>query len=466
MPCEKGKHLNISRTVWEPFELVHNIFVSQKMRILECTRCGHIRRLSINERRRYGNTHPPISLNEALEGEDFTLTRSLLHSLATSTTRKKWNSWKSKWVETTDYSLFDDCIERLFRWGLVIKQEKKLSFGIQSWELTYIFANRFLESEIMRLLEIEPPSTLSEDTLSDITNRNLNPTSTKGNQIKELVLKLQSEKQTPSTLRLLKTLLGLFEMVEEQKTMSWKSFSQLYFGSTKALQEHDKVRLRKLLGSKLSEYGIRSSSSRVFISGDFSWEIQGYTNHGLGFLGSLSLPRTMISHMQMMSWKSPHLLIIENKDLFESLVDSQTLNPQKWAILFGKGFLSTEEMSIICHASRFSLNSITIWPDLDPFGLSIALNLKRKLIDANISIPVFLFGFTIDWINQIKVKAPLTTTDLEEITRLGNYSLPTSCLQVLEWMRTYNQKHEQEIAFELLNPSTLEMDLFQDRVEL
>lgn len=467
MFCEKGKHVYISTTLWGPFELVHNIYVSQKTRVQECTHCGHQRSLPITECKRYGSSLLPFSLDGALEGEVLSLTRSLLLDLVTSATRKKWDTWKRKWVETNDYSLFDECVERLFHWGLVIKQEKKTPDRIHSWETKYISSNMvFLESDIARLLGLEIASALPDTALSDIGYDNLNPTTAKGRQIKELIDKLRNEKSTPTTLRVLQALQGIFNLVEEQRSMSWKIFSQTYFGSTKALGDFDKVRLRNLLGSKLSDFGIRSSSSRVLISGDFSWEIHGYLNHGLGFLGSLSLPRNMIHRMTVVSWKSPHLLIIENKDLFESLVDSQRLDPRKWAILFGKGFLSSEEIELIGHASKYSLKSITIWPDLDPFGLSIALNLKERLIDSHIPMPLFIFGFSIDWANRFKVKLPLTPKDLDEIERLKKNPLPPNCLQVIEWMLDSNQKSEQEMAFELIELDSLEDALLQEVIKL
>ncbi len=468
MLCERGKHNYKTTTVWEPIKLEDQFYVQHKIRIQECKYCGLKRTATLPERIRYGASKMPQSLGSAKEGEMLELTRSLLLDVFKSKTHKRWEAWKSKWLLEYDYQLFNEAVDSLFSWGLLVKQEKKLQNRIQTWEPTYVFAN--LESfhlDIARLLHVEPYSNNDEMELLLINCKKLKPISTQTQQIKSVMYEqLNRNKSHPRSLRMIQILSALYDLTEKKKTMSWKMFSQRYFKSTKALQENDKQRLQKLLGKKLSEFGIFSNKTRIWFSGDFAWELNGYINYGLGFLGSLSLPRNMTNKMNIVYWNSPYLLIIENKDLFDTLIDSQWLNTQKWAVLYGKGFVSSEEIELISRASIHNLKTITIWPDFDPFGLSIAMNLKKKLTEKDVNIPVHLFGFSQDWGEHLPVKSNLSHEDLEEIQRLMNSPLPSPCLQALQWMKNTKQKAEQELYFDLLDEFNVDTLLSQEIIQL
>ncbi|KZS44932.1 hypothetical protein AK95_03270 [Paenibacillus sp. LC231] len=466
MTCGTTKHSFKTITMWTPVEFENENYTSRKIKVSTCRHCGFTRQTPISERIRYGAGEPPYDLDNVLEGEMLELTRSLLLDLIKSKTRKRWENWKAHWLTHVEYQLFDESVMRLFNWGLLVMHEKKLHNRIQTWDPKFVSANLgMFESDIARLMEMNFDTNTAELDSLTMAFQDLKPLTENEHLIKK-VIQFVKIKRDSSTIHMIRLLFALFDHNQKQKTMSWKMFSQQYFYSTKALSEGDKHRLRKLLGKKLSDFGIHSNKSRIWITGPFSWELNGYTNYGLAFHGSLSLTRSMIHKMRIISWDSPHLLIIENKDLFDSLVDSQWLDPCKWSLLYSKGFISSEEIELISYASTFNLVSITIWPDFDPFGLSIAINIKEKLMGKALNIPVKIFGFTKEWGERFPGTSPLTKSDLNEIYRLMTYPIPHACIEALHLMKSTNRKGEQELCFDFFTESDFERHLSQDVVQL
>lgn len=462
MACETG-HRFKTRTTWSPYQNLHGIFVSEKITTRSCENCGLQYVKVVIERKRYGSTAMPFSLESALEGEVLKLAQSILLDLAKTNSHRKWISWIRKWQEW-DYSQFDECIEVLFKWGLIVKHEKKDSSRVNAWDLYSVFANlEVFNHEIRRLLhipEIQPPFNQQND------YNELQPFTEKGRHIKSVILQLLGDHKSAQGNKGIAMLKGIYDLVEDHRSMSWKMFSQSFFSSTKALTKYDRTRLRQLLGTKLNQFGIYPGNSRVHLKADFSWEFQGYINHGLGFFGGLSLPRSMIHKMNILTWESPNLLVVENKELYDLLTENPLLNHRELSVLFGSGFVSSEELMIIMNAEKYKLERIFVWPDLDPFGLAIAVDFENKLTELGMSIPILIFGFNTNWASQFEVSRPLSAQDQREIVRLQKLSLTNSLQDTLLWMLVHNKKFEQEIAFEMLGLKNLVTVLVESSVPL
>ncbi|MFK5710530.1 hypothetical protein ACI6BU_21400 [Lysinibacillus boronitolerans] len=405
---------------------------------------------------------------------------NLLSVLIKGNNNKRWFLLRKKLLQSYPFVLLDSTIEKLHLYGILIFKEEKVTLA---WKIKQIKYHEKYVDEIYKFvgkatldipiwmsnpfLSLPPPKTLHGEKLYKllleqkkllIQNSEAIIIDTLGNQI-------VSSSTRKGYYKFIKILYGLYENAEQQRKEYWKIFSQRVFGDTKVIQLNDKKRIQQFFGTELEEFGIISERSEVVLSGEFTWEYEGYSASSLAFKDYIAFPRDMIKVMKLISWMPSSMLIIENSDLYFSITKSKLLLNKKWSILLGSGFVSSQEMSLVYQACDLGLKEIFIWPDLDPYGLQIAQDICRKLKGQKVSI--YLFGFTEEFFEQVGIYKPLESYDIDAINKLLNQGgLQDKISKVLKKMKEEDKKAEQEILFSKLEKKDLYQCLLTESISL
>lgn len=459
------------KTEWSTFERKDDCNERIKKRWTECRICKKKNSLIPFERETYGSKLFHGQITEILGEEQQELAFILLSEMFKGKNNKQWPPLKKKLLTKFLFEVLDSTIVILHDHGILKFRWERVKLDEVIKQIIY---NTAFEKDICTFLGIQ-----DEQLPEWITNPFpplTNPTTAKSRLIWRFLLKQQTmfEKTQQGTIlsplteeiivtstssakgyfKLIRIVYGIYENVEQNRKEYWKTFSQRILGDTKVIKKVDKQRLEQLFGKALEEFGILSERTEVLLSGDFSWSYNGHINTSLAFKDYLSFPRDMIHEMDITSWNSSSLLIIENPALFFSVVKSHLLDTQEWSVLLGSGFISSQEIDIIIQAANKQLKKVYIWPDLDPYGYQITHDIYSKIKAQNIS--VYLFGYSIEWFKRVDVYKPLAPYDVQVIAQLlKDEMLHEEVRNVLIEMNNSNKKAEQEILFSHLEKEVL-----------
>ena len=265
-----------------------------------------------------------------------------------------------------------------------------------------------------------------------------------------------------SYLKIIRGLHGLYQLTISERHLFLKEFSQEFFSDTKLFSKSDRDKLDRIVGG-IEKFGLLQSRNEVLISGTFSWEWDGEIGNSMAFKNYLALPRDMVSEIKLTKWQGKRLLIIENQDLFISVAKGNVLNKNEWIILFGSGYLSTEEYTVVGELISLGLQQIYFWCDLDPYGYFIADNFIKN---TNTNIPIYLFGFNSNWFSKLPVYKELLQTDKSEIDKLLKEDIPFQIKEVLFMMKETGFKGEQEYFINFLDRKTFEETILAESIKL
>lgn len=469
------KHKFTQIQEWEPFKQLNSKYISYRIRWNICINCNKKNKLKSNERDIYEDRQFKGNISDIINSSSQELAKLILRDLYKNNNNKNWNRWKTNLLKFNDFQSIMDIITSLNEYGILIKRETRdKNRQSERWKITKIYYNQNLLEDIKTFIEIHDTKK-SKWMNHPFTLFPKEPNMKNSKEIKTILLEqkkqyestgkaiilglhgvevISSTKSRKGYIKLIRILYGLFEIIENKNKMYWKTFSQYVFQDTKEVSSSDKKRVKWLFGEDLSEYGIIPERDEIIVRGDFDWRYNEFEGRSRAYKDYLPLPRDMISNMKITSWKNASLLIIENHDLFFSVLKRNDLNYSQWAILYGGGYISSEEINFIEKACKYNLEKIYVWPDLDPYGYLIAYDIARKVKD--FGIDVYLFAFNKYWFEKSNAYKSLELIDLKVIDNLLNsYELPKDVQEVLLEMKKRNKKSEQEILIERLENKML-----------
>ncbi|MFC7394611.1 hypothetical protein ACFQRG_16935 [Scopulibacillus cellulosilyticus] len=472
-------HSYRQKTEWSAFDIMGNYFVSTRKRWSECRICGKQNVLSPKERETYGILEFSGNIKDLLNEEEQLVAVYLLSELLKGNNNKRWEPLKKKLLQNYPYDIVDSAMETLHEHSLIIYKEEKVSLG---WKIKQIKYNEKYLHDIRELVGWTPPD-IPIWMSSPFPSLPL-PKTTNGKKLHKLLIEqkqlffqsnqakivdvvgnviVSSSSSVKGYFKFIRILYALYENAEQHRKEYWKTFSQRVFGDTKSIQSNDKKRIQQYFGESLEEYGIIEERSEVVLSGEFTWVYEGHIGTSLAFKDYTAFPRDMINMIKVTSWVPPSMLIIENSALYFSIAKSKLLHKREWSIILGNGFISLQEMSIVYQACKLGLKEVFIWPDLDPYGLQIAQDICRKLNGQDVS--VYLFGYTVEWFEQVGVYKPLESYDIDKIGNLLSQGfLHEKISTVLKRMREEGKKAEQEILFPQLSKSDFNQRLIRESI--
>lgn len=463
-PFNSCNHSFFQRNEWLEYEKTGDFFVSTRRRWSECRKCHKQNVLIPKERQTYGIRVFHSNIKDLLNEDELPVAVNLLSELIKGNNNKRWVLLRKKLLQSYPFVLLDSTMEKLHLNGILIFKEEKVTLA---WKIKQIKYHEKYVDDIYKFigkttldipiwmsnpfLSLSPPKTLHGEKLYKILleQKKFLTQDSEAIIIDELGNQIVSSSARKGYYKFIKILYGLYENAEQHRKEYWKIFSQRVFGDTKVIQLNDKKRIQQLFGTKLEEFGIISERSEVVLSGECTWKYEGHSASSLAFKDYIAFPRDMINEMKLISWMSSSMLIIENPDLYFSIIKSKLLLNKKWSILLGSGFVSSQEVSLVYQACDLGLKEIFIWPDLDPYGLLIAQDICRKLKGQEVSI--YLFGFTEEFFEQVGIYKPLEPYDIDAINKLLNQGgLQDKISKVLKKMKAEGKKAEQEILFSKL----------------
>ncbi|KIV58378.1 hypothetical protein AM501_28585 [Aneurinibacillus migulanus] len=486
MLSNKCQHNYRLRQKWEPFKKTGSHCQRYKIRWSECIFCCKRNFLQSHEREIYGTKGFYGKITDVIENYYQEHAKVLLTGLYKGNNNKHWNNWKNSLLKLYDYQTIMDTISQLHAYGILIKREEKDKDRATYWRITKVYYNEAFLEDIKLFIGIsknEEPHWIKRPFLDFSTK----PSTKLGREIQIILLEqkrqyeltgkasiigvhdvevVSSSKSKKGYLKLIKILYGLYENVEHSYKMHWKRFSQRVFGDTKAISTNDKKRVELLLGKDLSSYGIIPERDEVIVSGDFTWNWHGFQGTSRAIMNYIPFPRDMIHEMNITSWRTPFLLIIENQDLFFSVVKQNLLDRTQWSILLGRGYITSKELYFIIQACKLCLKKVYVWPDIDPYGYQIAVDIARKVKNYNVSVN--LFGYNKEWFRKSNVYKSLEPLDEKIIGDLleKNDDLPKEVRDVLITMKKNNKKVEQEILIERLESKVLSDWIVKDSTKI
>jgi DNA topoisomerase VI subunit A len=480
------KHKFTQVQEWEPFRKFNSQYISYRIRWNVCINCNKKNKLKSNERELYGDRRLKGNISDVINISSQELAKLILRNLYKNNNNKRWSNWRTNLLKFNDFQSIIDTITLLNEYGILIKREARdKNRQSERWKTTKIYYNDDFLEDIKTFIGIQDTDN------SDWMNRPFasflkEPKMKKSKEIKIILQQqkkqyesegkaailglhgvevISSTKSRRGYMKLIRILYGLFEIIENKNEMHWKTFSQYIFKDTKEISSSDKKRVKLLFGEDLSEYGIIPKRDEIIVRGDFDWIYNECQGKSRAFKDYLPLPRDMISNMKITSWKNTFLLIIENHDLYFSVLKRKDLNYSQWAVLYGGGYISSEKVKFIRKACKYNLKKIYIWPDLDPYGYLIALDIAKKV--KSYDIDVYLFGFNKHWFEKSDVYKSLELIDLKVIDNLLNTNkLSKDVREVLLEMKKRNKKSEQEILIERLENKMLSDYIKNESVSL
>ncbi|PLR76548.1 hypothetical protein CU633_15265 [Bacillus sp. V3-13] len=464
------RHIYKYKNNWGPFEKVDSQFIRLKSEWRECTLCKKKGRIIYRERERYGNKNFLGRIEDFLPEEYREAAIILLNELYKKNNKKIWSRWKKNLFAAFSYETIIETLEALNSYGVVILRERNDKTRISHWDKTHIYYNDKYITDIRYFLGIPVESV--QNWLNNPFPLLMNePTTDNSEKIKTIIMGQKEQYELTGKgvvlgpdeqvvvssslsfkgyMKFIRILYGLYENIENNYNVYWKPFSQRIFGNTKEINKADKKRVELIFGKDLSSVGILPERHEVLVSGDLTWELQGAAGTSQAFMDYVPFPAEMIHKMKITSWNTSCLLIVENQDLFLSIVKGKLLDKSKWAILLGRGFLSSGEIHLVIQACIHKTRGIYVWPDLDPYGYQIAEDITRKIKKYN--VPVYLFGYNKDWFMKSGIYKPLEKADEKAIDNILVYSnLHKDVVEVLSYMKDNGAKAEQEILIDYLD---------------
>ncbi|MFA9459005.1 hypothetical protein ACERJO_19955 [Halalkalibacter sp. AB-rgal2] len=464
-PFNSCDHSYKQKTEWSAFEIKGDYFLSTRKRWSVCIMCRKQNLLSPKERETYGIQEYRCHIKELLSKEEQPVAFELLSELLRGKNNKRWDPLKRNLLQEYPFDIVDDAIRKLHGHGILIYKEEKVPLG---WKIKQVKYNEKYLHDIRHFIGWNP-SEIPIWISCPFPSLYL-PKTDHGEKLYKLLLEQKhlffqngkaeivdatgnvvvSSSSVKGYFKFIRILYGLYENTEQQRKEYWKTFSQKIFGDTKTIQVNDKKRIQQYFGDSLEDYGIIDNRAEVVLSGEFTWIYEGHSGTSLAFKDYTAFPREMISELKITNWIPHSILIIENPDLYFSIVKSKLLSNKEWSVILGSGFISSQEISIVNQACELGLKEVFIWPDLDPYGLQIALDICRKLKGQDIS--VYLFGYSTEWFERVGIYKPLESFDHDQINKmLGQYFLHDKISMVLKKMSEDGKKAEQEILFSHLS---------------
>lgn len=486
MQFKQCKHDYKLRQEWEPFRETGSHSQRYKVRWNECIFCCKKNFLQPYERETYGTKSFHGKITDSIESAYKEYAKALLIELYKRNNNKHWKKWKNNLLKLYNYQIIMDTISQLNAYGILIKREKKDRDRATYWEITKVYYNEIFLEDIKSFIGISEneESYWIKRPFPDFRTR---PSTKLGSSIQTILLEqkrqyeltgkasiigshdveiVSSSKSKKGYLKLIKILYGLYENIEFNHQMHWKRFSQRVFGDTKEISANDKKRVELLLGKDLSSYGIIPERDEVVVSGDFAWTWNGFQGTSRALMNYVLFPRDMIREINITSWKAPFLLIIENQDLFFSVVKQNFLDRTQWSILLGRGYIASEELYFVTQACKQCLKKLYIWPDIDPYGYQIAVDIAKKVKDYDVAVK--LFGYNKYWFQKSNIYKSLEPLDKKVIEDLlkKNEGLPKEVRDILIMMKNSNKKVEQEILIERLGDKPLSDWIMNDSTKI
>jgi len=469
--CTHPAHSWQSAVEWGTFQRQGELFRREKRRTVRCLHCRQIKRSKITEWESYGSQNFHGSLADSLPELLLPAARQLLRELHQAGNNKRWVRWKLK--SQACHPHFMDAVDELYRRGVMIKREAKdptRTVATRLLQVTYHPGHLPAIEQLLGVQHTVVPEWLAE--VKPLPPTAASPLTGQGRRILALLQQQQAllDHGGPADLtdaagvvvttssykktyaKMIRALQGLYQLAEEQRTESWKTFSQLLFHHTKELNAADRRKLERILGQDLTAFGIAPTSDTVLLTAACRWAFDGGEADSRALGAYLSLSHPVIQHMELLAWTAPKLLLIENKDLFQNVVQRRALHPQEWAVMFGGGYVSSAEIELLGKAEAQGLQQLYIWPDLDPYGYQIALNVKERLARRGSGLRLYVFGFHREWLAQSAVAAELSSVDREWIARLLQGPLPPSVRETLVDMQVAGRKAEQEMWIHEIGP--------------
>lgn len=480
-PSIKHRHSITYLQEWGQWGRKDGYLVREKRRYSYCEDCGYRNDLRSEEIETVGSNNHQIHPINFLNASEITIANHILKELYKSDNKKRWSSWKDLLYKKWNYNLVETTIDKLHMHGFIIKRKRKDKSRINHWNLHSIMFNGDFTESIENFLKIDkekkrkweevpfppltPPGSSHAKVLFDLIQTNQKHYKSNSGKFLECI---NGEKfvfprsSGKAYLKIIRGLHGLYRLTITERHLFIREFSQEFFGDTKIFSKSDRDKLERIVGG-VEKFGLLQSRNEVLISGNFSWEWNGEIGNSMSIKNYLALPRDMVSEIKLTKWQGKRLLIIENQDLFISVAKSNVLNQYEWIILFGSGYLSAEEYTIIRGLISLGLQQVYFWCDLDPYGYLIADNFIKV---ANTHIPTYLFGFNTNWFSKLPIYKELLQTDQSEIEKLIKQDIPFQIKEVFFIMKETGFKGEQEFFANLLDRKTFEKSILAESIKL
>ncbi|MDQ0157395.1 Wadjet anti-phage system protein JetD domain-containing protein [Robertmurraya andreesenii] len=480
-PSSKHRHKLKYINEWGTWKKKNGLHIREKIRYSVCENCSYHNKLRTHEIETVGLNKRQINPSQFLTVLEIKVAKIILKDLYKSGNKKRWSSWKETLYKKWSFTIIEKTMDKLHTHGFLIKRQKKDPSRINQWDIHHVYYNEKMTESIEAFLGINskkifhweenpfpplvPPSSNNAKTLSDLIYVNQKHHEHSSNYVIEGVDKAKMIFPRTSKgvyLKLIRGIWGLYQLSNTGRQLYLKEFSQEFFHDTKTFTKSDRDKLDKIVNG-VERFGLYQARNEVLISGAFQWKWNGTKGNSLAIKGYLPLPRDMIAEMEITQWAADKLLIVENQDLFINIAKRNLLNNNDWAILFGSGYISSEEEIIISEAVKLGLKCIYFWCDLDPYGFLIADHFQKK---ANLPIPIYLFGFNTNWFSKLSIYKELTKIDKEELQQLLNEDLPFQIKELLFLMKETGYKGEQEFFSNLIKKSTFEKEVVAESIRL
>ncbi len=480
----KHRHKTRVREQWGSLEKKGDLCIKEKIRLRVCE-CGYQKRDRTREKESYGSTLFRGNIGDLLPSELVPVARQILGDLLKANNNKRFLPWRQKILKIYSYTLFDEAVSALWKMGVLVKGER-LGQRSTYWEISKLYYNQDYLEQIKQFLGVvdqENPFWIDEP----FPPLPSSPRTKEGKLLQQVLEKqregflknghatlytdegeevISSKANRLSYLKTIRLLYSMFHTVEKGEYLSWKTFSQQYFGDTKALNSADKRRIEMLVGQDVSRFGIYRDRHEIILSGDFTWEWQGHGGDSRAFKDYIVFDLDMLPDLRLTSWSGEKVLIIENQDLFFNIVKRRLLDKKRWIVFYGAGYPSQEEMRFLCKGRPYGLKQVFVWPDIDPYGYDIALNVKKKISQMDRTIKVSLFGFATKWFERSPVYKKLRDVDVAAINRFLEDPVPASVEEILLLMKKRRLKTEQELLIRCLDDYILDEGIIKESVEI
>lgn len=480
-PSTKHRHNITYLQEWGQWERKDGYLVREKRRYSFCGDCGYRKNLRSEEIETVGGNDLQMHPINFLNASEIKIANHILKELYKSNNKKRWNSWKDSLFKKWNFGLVEITIDKLHMHGFIIKRKRKDKTRINHWNLHCILFNEDFMVSIESFLKINkvkkqkweevpfpplsPAGLGNTKILFDLIQTNQKHYNNNGGALIECINgeKLVFPKSSGNAyLKIVRGLHGLYQLTLSERHLFLREFSQEFFGDTKLFSRSDRDKVDRIVGD-VEKFGLLQSRNEVLISGNFEWAWNGEIGNSRAIKNYLALPRDMVSEIKLTQWQGKKLLIIENQDLFISVAKGNVLNKNEWIILFGSGYLSAEEYTIIRELIPLGLQQIYFWCDLDPYGFLIADNFIKN---TNTNIPIYLFGFNSNWFSKLPVYKELLQTDKSEIDKLLKEDIPFQIKAVLFMMKETGFKGEQEYFINFLDRKTFEKTILAESIKL
>lgn len=485
MHISNHKHSYSYTIIWGPFLKRDGSYIREKFNVKRCNECNYEKRLFTGDWETFGLKSFNNSLSDFFKDKHEKIAKKILVDLLKSNNNKRWSSWKTSLLKTFNYESIYHTITTLNELGILIIRYRKNNTRIEHHDIIHLYYNEEYTREIKTFINVAEPVLpfWAKDPFPKIK---MVPTKPESIQIYKIlttqkhlyesdniaVLENDAGQKIVSSIdsglayfRLIKCLYGLIDLIEKSKTESVKTFSQQIFSDTKVLTKNDIKKLKNLLGDTIVSSILRSNFEEILVSANFLWEFCGNIGNSNAFKEYIPIPREMIYDIALLSWNAPHLLIVENQELFYNIVKEQLLNRNDWGVLLSYGFLSSGEEMMIARASKYQLRNIFIWPDLDPYGFEIAKNIADKFAPYS-NLRIFLYGFLENDFESLPVHKKMAPLDIQKVDQLLKMKLDPQIHRTLLKMKDTRLKGEQEIMIKSINKGTFENCILKTSIPL